>query len=382
VQQRQAATCGSISAFTSLRTEPDDSQLTRGFIALSAKALNRHYGAMNSLMLDTLNQVRFDEHNRIRELIGQHRAHREHAVTGSGHQLAVMAAAASISPLAGYNHRNRGIAGIQALKQLDQRLDQPGEIAVLAQQLESLHQRLTSTPLQLLNVCEGSQRAEFNKLLTAALPAAAAGEAQAITLQTPDAGRHQLWYTNTQVNFCAKAWPTVPMAHPDAPVLSVLGGLLRNGYLHSAIREQGGAYGAGASQDSNIGVFVMYSYRDPRLLATLEDFDASIQWLLLQDHARETVEEAILGVIGSLDKPASPAGEAKQHFHARLLGRSDALRDQFRQRVLEVSAADLQRVAHTWLRPEAANSAIITAPSSAETLAGWVEQNAVAVEKL
>ncbi len=382
VQQRQAATCGSISAFTSLRGEPHDSQLTCGFIALSAKALNRHYDAMNSLMLDTLGQVRFDEHSRIRELIGQHRAHREHSVTGSGHQLAIMAAAAISSPLAAYNHFNRGIAGIKALKQLDQRLDQPGEIAILANQFESLHQRLANAPLQLLNVCESSHRAEFSKLLAGALPSAAAGGSHAVSLQTPAAKRHQLWLTNTQVNFCARAWPTVPMAHPDAPVLSVLGGLLRNGYLHSAVREKGGAYGAGASQDSNIGVFVMYSYRDPRLLDTLEDFDASIQWLLLQDHKRETVEEAILGIIGSLDKPASPAGEAKHHFHAQLLGRSDELRTEFRQRVLEVTADDLQRVAHTWLRAEAANSAIITAPSSTQALAGWVEQNAVDVQQL
>ncbi len=382
VQQRQAATCGSISAFTSLRGETHDSQLTRGFIALSAKALNRHYGAMNSLMLDTLQQVRFDEHNRIRELIGQHRAHREHSVTGSGHQLAVMAAAASISPLAAYNHFNRGIAGIQSLKQLDQGLDQSKELARLAEQLEALHQVLLKAPLQLLTVCESNQRAEISRTLAAALPSAPAGDDRAFTLEAPEASRHQLWQTNTQVNFCAKAWPTIPMAHPDAPVLSVLGGFLRNGYLHSAIREKGGAYGAGASQDSNIGAFVMYSYRDPRLLETMEDFDASIQWLMLQDHKRETVEEAILGVIGSLDKPASPAGEAKQHFHSQLLGRSDELRAQFRQRVLAVTASDLQRVADTWLRPEAANSAIVTSPSSAAALAGWVEQNHVDVQKL
>ena len=83
----------------------------------------------------------------------------------------------------------------------------------------------------------------------------------------------------------------------------------RNGYLHRAIREQGGAYGAGASQDSQ-SAFRFFSYRDPRISDTLDDFDRSIDWLLDNPLGDEKIEEAILGVIGSLDKPGSPAGEA------------------------------------------------------------------------
>ena len=48
----------------------------------------------------------------------------------------------------------------------------------------------------------------------------------------------------------------------------------------------------------------------------------------------------ILGVIGSLDKPSSPAGEAKQHFHNRLFGRSHAQREEFRERILAVTLDD------------------------------------------
>lgn len=67
--------------------------------------------------------------------------------------------------------------------------------------------------------------------------------------------RCELWLANTQVNFCARAYPTVPEAHPDAAALTVLGGFLPGGFLHRAIREQGGAYGGGASQDSGIAAF-------------------------------------------------------------------------------------------------------------------------------
>ncbi len=382
VQQRQAATCGSISAFTGIRGVTDDSQRARGLLTLSAKALVRNYGAMNQLMLDTLENVRFDEYSRMRELVAQHRAHREQAVTGSGHSLAMMAATSSLSPLATFNHLNSGLAGIKALKALDQQLAQEPELHRLAAQLEELHGILRQAPLQLLNVCEASQRTDIGAQLASAIPAATTSERSSFTLSQKATGRHQLWQTNTQVNFCAKAWPTVPMAHPDAPVLSVLGGFLRNGFLHSAIREKGGAYGAGASQDSNVGAFVFFSYRDPRLTETLDDFDASLQWLWSQQHPREVVEEAILGVIGSLDKPASPAGEAKQHFHNQLQGRSNELRAQFRQRVMAVCEADLKRVAETWLRPGEDHMAIISSPSTMEELTPWIEQYQVDVQQL
>ena len=129
----------------------------------------------------------------------------------------------------------------------------------------------------------------------------------------------QAWSTTTQVNFCAKAYPTVASGHADNAALQVLSGFMRNGFLHRAIREQGGAYGGGASQDANSASFRFFSYRDPRLQETLSDFDAAIDWVLSSQHKPHQLEEAILGVIASLDKPASPAGEAKQAFYNQAL---------------------------------------------------------------
>ena len=177
-----------------------------------------------------------------------------------------------------------------------------------------------------------------------------------------------MWIANTQVNFCAKAYPTVTMEHADAAALSVLGGFLRNGYLHTAIREQGGAYGGGATQDTNTAVFKFYSYRDPRLSETLDDFDNAINWMLDNDHEDRQLEEAILGVIGGMDKPGSPAGEAKSAFHNDLHGRSREKLQLFRQRVLEVSTDDLKRVTETYLKNGEASVAVITSAATYEEL--------------
>jgi Zn-dependent M16 (insulinase) family peptidase len=137
--------------------------------------------------------------------------------------------------------------------------------------------------------------------------------------------------------------------------------------LHRAIREQGGAYGAGASQDSQSGAFRFFSYRDPRIEGTLEDFDQSIKWILNQPIGSDKIEEAILGVIGSMDKPSSPAGEAIQAFYSEINGRNKQTQTEFRQRVLKVNEADLKRVAGQYLSSDKAQTAVITSTELAES---------------
>ena len=160
----------------------------------------------------------------------------------------------------------------------------------------------------------------------------------------------QAWITTSQVNFCASAFATVAEAHEDAPALSVLAGVLRNGFLHKVLREQGGAYGGGAGHDSSNGIFRFYSFRDPNLLSTFDAFEESVAWLLRTDISGDLIEESILGIISSLDAPGSPAGVARQTFHNELFGRSADHRHKVRQAIIGVSADDVKRVAQQYLQ--------------------------------
>jgi Zn-dependent M16 (insulinase) family peptidase len=318
-----------------------------------------------------LEQPRFDEYDRIRDLISQMRARRVQSITGNGHQLAMMAASSKMSPSAYLGNRLRGLQGIRFVKALDDALVDEKAIRELADKFAAIHEKIKQAPREFLIIGEGQHNDAILHELEAQWQGSPASSDGFMGF-SPESIRdnvQQCWLTSTQVNFCAKSYPTVPVEHPDAAALTVLGGVLRNGYLHTAIREQGGAYGGGASHDSDSAAFRFYSYRDPRLVDTLADFDASIDWLLNDKHEWRQVEEAILGVIGSIDKPASPAGEAKDTFHNSLFGRTPAQRQQFRQRVLEVTLADLQRVTQAYLQGKPHSIAVITQSSASDALA-------------
>jgi Zn-dependent M16 (insulinase) family peptidase len=368
-QDRHSATVGSLSASISSRAHREDEQSCDRYLVLSSKALADRIGEQLALMSDTLQGARFDEHPRIRDLISQIRARRDQGITGSGHALAMSAACAGMSPLARLSHEQGGLEGIRRIRALDDSLHSDSELASLASSLGAIQQKLASAgERQLCTIADEPNIAAASLAAESAMSALSSSETGVWSSTPVREQRQEAWVTNTQVNFCARAYPTVPSGHPDAPILSVLGAFLRNGFLHRSIREQGGAYGGGASHDANIAAFRFFSYRDPRLADTLADFDASIQWLMNTQHDALSLEEAVLSVVASLDKPGSPAGEAKQHFHECLFGRTAEHRKLFRAGIVNTQIDDLRRVADTYLRADRASTAVVTHVSGAEEL--------------
>jgi len=371
-QQLQAGVCGSYGAFASYRSSLDGADQPFGFVSYSIKALNNKLTDAAAMMSEAIANARFDEYSRIREVISQIKARKEQSIVGNGHSLAMNAAAQGMSMLASMQFMANGLGAIQFIKQLDKLLDDEQELAVFANAMSSLHRKLTQTPRQFCLITE-PQHIEEQHQTFAHLFAEKLGE-PAVDRCTPDidklAQESQFWVTQAQVNYCATAYQTVAIDHPDSAPLTVLAGVLRNGYLHRAIREQGGAYGGGATQDSAVGAFKFYSYRDPRLEGTLEDFTKSLDWIMNKEISFDEIEESILGVVGSMDKPGSPAGEAKGHYFNELFGRTMESRMAFRKRVLETTADDLKRVCETYLVNGNAVHAIVSNEAELERCGG------------
>ncbi len=365
IQRLQASISGGLNAYTTIRGTAEDVHAINAFLIVSGKCLNRNQAALTDLMYETLNNVRFDETSRIRELVAQIRASREQSVTGNGHSLAMIAAASGRCASANISHKLSGLSGIKSLKNLDNGLSENTNLDELCANLGKLHKLIVDAPKRLLLISEKEQHeSQIRQFAQVFDRSALSSSPIKFSPEKINSRTQQAWLCNSQVNFCAKAFETVPMAHPDAAPLVILSHVLRNNFLHRAIREQGGAYGGGASQDNNTATFRFYSYRDPRMVETLDDFDASIEWVKNNAIEWSKVEEAILGTISSIDKPDSPSGKAKRLFHAELNGRTHEMRQNFRNRVLATKAEDLKRVANEYLNVENASTAVITNPNN------------------
>ncbi|MDG4867244.1 insulinase family protein [Guyparkeria sp. 1SP6A2] len=360
------AKTGGFSASASVRAGIEDIHRTSGYWLLSGKALVRNADSMVDLFHQHLDAARFDETDRIRDLVSQMRFGSEQGVAGRGHVHAMMLASSGMSARASLRHNSGGVAAVRRIKAMDDGLEQASSRHDLAERLARLHEKIQGG-LRHYNVV--TEQRHFTDLAQALRPHMHHGQTEAPF----DLGHHQervreAWIGNLAVNYCAQAHPAVPPKHEDAAALAVLGGFMRNGFLHTAIREKGGAYGGGAGFDAESGSFRFFSYRDPRLGETLEDFGRAVDWVVDNAHEDRTVDEAIFGVIASIDKPGSPAGEAKKAFMDELHGRGpDDLRE-MRARVLDVSQDDLKRVAETYLRNDSASVGVLAGPSREEDL--------------
>ena len=365
-QARQAAVTGGIGASLSVGASQDDVDRLKGLFVLSGKALSRNQRALAELLAETFASARFDEPGRLRELVAQSRVQAEAHVTRSGHVLAMSAATAGLGRYPALEDRWHGMRGIRNLKGLDESLSGNGALTDLTARLEALREAIGRSRVELLAVGEEFEpAAECAEELSRSI---AAGEQARSVPFEPEIGSgdhdattaREAWLTTSEVSFCARAFPAVPQAHPDAPALRVLGPYLRNTFLHRAIREQGGAYGAGAGYSADAGAFRFFSYRDPRIAGTFADFEAAVRRVLDEPQDEAHLEEAILGVISDLDRPSSPAGQAIGTYFGTRHGRDPAQRRRYRRAVLGVTLDDLRRVAADYLVADRARDAVVT----------------------
>lgn len=149
----------------------------------------------------------------------------------------------------------------------------------------------------------------------------------------------------SQVNYVGCVLPTVPYTDPNCGGLRLAAKLLSLNYLHREIREKGGAYGAGATQNKHL--FGMFSYRDPNTLETVDIFKKSIEWLLTDGNVTERdLNEAKLSIFGTLDAPRNPSETGYQEFMQDI---DEDIRQKHRESILNVDTKKLKEIVEEYL---------------------------------
>ena len=370
LQQLQTAVSGGLGMGASLRSKVDNKDRISAWLTLTTKSLTQKLDAIQLLKL-AFEQLRFDEKDRIIELLQQRKTRWHSRLSGSGHSYAMQTASRQMSALARRDYHNTGLGALNWLSDLVTKIDQDEDAYhALIAELQAIHRKLLQAPKQFLLVCEEHHSDRLVEEVQNVWDKLQVNKAPVTLTQVEqvNTANDEAWLIQTNVQFCASAYQAVDVAHADAAPLMVLAAYLRNGFLHSAIREKGGAYGGGASYDGNACSFRFYSYRDPRLAETFNDFEASVQWLLNTEQQPHQLEEAILGLVASMDKPGSPAGEAITACYALLHARTPKFRKMLRERLLNVTLEDLNRVAKQYLVEQKPVKAVVAPFAKREEL--------------
>ncbi|MGR8948147.1 MAG: insulinase family protein [Gammaproteobacteria bacterium] len=355
VQQRRSR-LGVFGSYSSARNQVSNIETLNGRLVVSTKCLARKTSAALSEVATILSGLRFDETQRLRDLIVQERVDAEASIIDRGHEIAMAGAATGLTPSATLDDYWQGPLNILEAQKLEKRVAQDAAIEELVVIFTNIRDKLLSQACQVL--CIGETRT-LNEVTNFADeisfgPSVSDKNMLAGTRQLenlPALVQPNAWLTASQINFCGRAHRVVAPGDVAVPALLVLSKYLQDGFLHPAIREAGGAYGSGAHYDAESSSFRFFSYRDPRLGETFKDFERSLDWLA-ENKESARLEESILGVIRQLDKPKTPAGAALGAFYDELDNVGYDFRTTLRDRVLDTSYEQLVAVAERFLRTD------------------------------
>lgn len=339
-------------------------------LALSfyASGLHEEHAGIAEVINTHIAQPRFDEHVRIAFLCTQMAQQRSKSLAQMGDHYASLNAGSQISTLRYFENAVSGTPRLQFLDRLQQMAATDAGVAQIAQQLARIHAIVTASPAILVCAGSGEHAAQLSALIV--LPTATQVTAPAAPTPVGAAPRMApAMHAPSQVNHCYQAWAVPNECHPDAGPLAVAAELLTHQFLHTSIRERGGAYGGAASYMAGAGVFSLKSYRDPRLAGTFADFGAAIDGLMVAEFSVEQIEEAIITVIKGLDRPLAPYDAVLVALGQQRRGISMAHRAALRSAVLDCTMADVKAVVGRWLHGVAPQRAAFVGDSK-QDLAG------------
>lgn len=344
------ATANTSGVHVGLHFADDATDLKRYNIGLSAGSycLEQNIPVMFEILHEALTEFNFSDVPRFEMLLKNYSSALSVGIASSGHVYAMQSAAGLVNESAALKTKLTGIEHIDFVRKLIE-CTPPAEILQQLREVATTIFRHSGLKCALNTSAAISDKfvGEYTKFIeqsaTNKTQIKAVNSLASKTL--PASNQHTVM--NIPVNYCAKSIQTVPFTHADFPALRVLGKVLSSKYLLPVVREQNGAYGAGA-KIARDGLFNFFSYRDPNSQKTLDTFDASACWVKenWEKIDEQLLFEAKLGVLQQLDEPTAPGSKGMDLFKA---GIDEAMYNAHRTQVLGVTRDDLDFVTQRYL---------------------------------
>ncbi|KAB8336936.1 hypothetical protein FH972_021241 [Carpinus fangiana] len=358
-------------------TSPTNIDKSEDGIMLSATALDRNVPHMFELLRTIIQETDFDKRDaseKLGELIKSSASTAINDVADSGHAYARRFAEAGLSEDARLSEEVSGMTQVRLMMDLAGRV-QHGLPDVI-EKLKAIQSFILSgtSSLRVAMTCgseaSGANEQALEDFLSRLPPDALAPQAPEQMPYPRDA--KSFFPLPYQVYYTGLAMRTVPYTDPASPALAILAQLLTHKRLHPEVREKGGAYGASAYSRGLRGTFGFATYRDPNPLNSLRVMREAGAWAAGREWSAREIDEAKLSVFQALDAPESVSDEGMARF---LTGVSDEMRQERRERMLDVAAGDVQDVAARFVAgAEETNTAVLGAKKEAfEPAQGWIE---------
>ncbi len=350
---------GGVAASCSLFVQTQDPRWTKPCLILRGKALARNMDKLCLLFKEIAVSVRFDEKKRLSELIMQVHTSLQNRLSRNALRYALQLSLSGLSTPSYIGELWHGISYLKFIEKIakHKKEELPG-VMVKFHQLKELI--LGQAPKLILS-CDDALYSELSEHNFYGLLSLPSKDFKPWTgIYPPPQVLSQARPIASPVAFTAEAFRTISYLHPYSSALQAAALIIENKILHQKIREQGGAYGAGASYAAMQGHFYLHSYRDPHIASTLRVFQDAISAIAAKQFQESDVDEAKLGIIQQFDTPISPGSKALAAYTWLREGKTREMRQHHRDKTLSLTVHDIAHAVEQELLPQKEAGTIVT----------------------
>ena len=329
---------------TSIVSSVSDGPESTAWLVLRGKGTMAQTQDLLDIMRDVLLTVKLDDRDRFRQMLLEEKAGAEAGLIPGGHRVVNGRLKAHFAESGWVSEQMNGLSNLFFVRDLLKKIETDWDSVV--ETLEDIRGLLVNRNTMIANVTLDQDNWTLFKPQLDHFFDSLPTESGDLAIWTPDSlpAREGLTIP-AQVNYVGKGERLYDYGYQMHGSAMVIQSYLGTSYLWEKIRVQGGAYGGFATFDRFSGVFNFLSYRDPNLLKSLKNYDATVDFLRNLTLSQDEVTKAIIGTIGSIDSYMLPDAKGYTSLVRYLTGSTDEDRQRIREEVLGTTPADFRHFA-------------------------------------
>ena len=327
---------GSLVFFTEVYGKDDDPSFVRPLVVVGASALSERVDQLATLPAEVWSTTRFDDLDRIHDILQQRRIILEQNFLGAGHSAAMGRLTSYYLTASKVNGMFSGVDYYLFLKDLlahweERAPELPARLEALAKRIFTADEVLVS-----LTGSPEDRACYWEQAGTLGLPTLGAEAcAHRLQLEEPQV-LNEAFVIPSNVCFVACGQPASELDDIDRGTWSVATRALSYDYLWNEVRVKGGAYGCGFRR-TNTALTQFWSYRDPAVDPTMTRFGDAASWIADWAPTEDDLTGYIVSVVASQDAPLKPARLARRQDSLYLAERPEGWREEIRKEKLAVT---------------------------------------------
>ena len=329
------------SLFTSPIWESNESA---AYLFLRGKSTVTQTEKLTELLQDLLLHVKLNNAERFKQIVLEEKAGIESGLIPSGHMVVNGRLASKFHEAGWLSEKMEGIDFLFFLRELVEKIE--NDWSAVLSDLELVRELLINQENLLFNItCEGKAWRETRPQIEKLIRALPKLKTQKATWSPNFDKKPEGLTIPAQVNYVGKGANLYYLGYHLSGTISAVTRYLGMTWLWEKVRVQGGAYGGFSTFDMKSGLFNYLSYRDPNLLATLDNYDGTANFLKELDLSDEELTKIIIGAIGGIDTYRLPDAKGRASLSRYLTHISDEFLQKYRDEVLATTQDDFKTFA-------------------------------------